>query len=206
MNKHHNCKGGHGQGHHCHREDHHRRGPSSFHMHDPAVVFRMLDLKKGDVFLDLGCGAGDYSLRAAEIVGESGSIYALDLWPDMLDKICEEGAVRGLKNIHPVVSDIRREIDIPDSCIDVCLVATVLHTLNDAPEKTKLYAEIKRVLKPGGKLAIIECKKDDSPFGPPIHMRISPKELEKELEVPGFLKTHHVDLGTNYMALFVLNK
>ena len=203
MNRDYNCRGG--QGHHCHRKDPHRRGPSSFHMHDPAMVFGMLALKKGDAFLDLGCGAGDYSLRAAEIVGDSGSIYALDLWPDMLNKICEEGAARGLKNIHPVVSDIRRGVDMPERCIDVCLVATVLHTLNDASEKTKLFTEIKRVLKPGGKLAIIECKKGNR-FGPPMHMRISPEELEKALEAPGFIKTRHVDLGTNYMALFTLNQ
>lgn len=204
MNSDRHCRNGHKQGHNC-RKNHSRQGPSSFDMHDSAMVFGMLALKKGDAFLDLGCGAGDYSLRAAEIVGDSGHIYALDLWPDMLNKICEEGAVRGLKNIHPVVSDIRQQIDIPDNCIDVCLVATVLHTLNDSSEKTKLFAEIKRSLKPGGKLAVIECKKDNR-FGPPMHMRISPEELEKELEPPGFLKTHHVDLVTNYMALFILDQ
>ena len=193
------------QKHNC-QNTHYGHGPSSFQMHDPEVVFKILDLKERYSFLDLGCGAGDYSIRAAEIVGRTGNVYAVDLWQEMLNNLCDKAIAIGLKNIHPVVSDIRQVIDISDDCIDVCLVATVLHTINSASEKTKLYTEIKRVLKPDGKLGIIECKKENTSFGPPLQMRISPDELEKDLKTLGFLKNHYVDLGTNYLMLFTLNK
>jgi len=205
MNNNNICRQGHRQGTNC-GENRSRRGPSSFSMHDSGLVFEKLALNKGDILLDLGCGAGDYSICAAKIVGESGIIYALDIWPEMPEKVCEEAATQGLKNIYPVVSDIRKRIDIPDNSIDVCLVATVLHTLDNLSEKDKLFAEIKRVLKPDGKLSVIECKKEVSKFGPPMHMRISPEELEEGLLEHAFTKADYVDLGINYMELFVLKK
>jgi ubiquinone/menaquinone biosynthesis C-methylase UbiE len=173
-------------------------------MHDSGLVFEKLALNKGDTLLDLGCGGGDYSTCAGNIVGHSGTVYALDIRPDLLDKVCEKAAAEGLGNIHPVVSDIRQQIDIPDKCIDVCLISTVLHIMDSTFEKAKLFTEIKRVLKPNGRLSVIECKKICSQFGPPMHKRISPQELEKELKDFRFIQTDYVDLGTNYMSLFVL--
>lgn len=199
------CRHEHRQGRNC-RGNHFRRGPSSFDMHDSELVFQKLALKEGDTFLDLGCGAGDYSIYAAKTVGESGNIYAVDLWRDMLDKVCEEAAAHGIHNIHPVVSDIREQIDLPDQSIDICLIATVLHTMDFSLAKTKLFAELKRVIKPFGKLAVIECKKENSPYGPPLHMRISPEELKKGLDEYGFKTIEDTDLGRNYMVIFALKQ
>ena len=199
------CRNEHRHGHNC-RENRVRRGPSSIHLLDPDLVFEKLALKEGDAFLDLGCGAGDYSLQAATKVGKSGTIYALDLWPEMLNKLCEEAMEQGIHNIHPVISDIRKKIDISDRSMDVCLIATVLHMMDIQAEADRLFSEIKRVLKPGAKLAVIECKKEKSSFGPPLHARISPEELENCLKKIGFIKMEYIDLGANYMETFVLSQ
>jgi hypothetical protein len=60
-------------------------------------------------------------------------------------------------------------------------------------------------LKPGGKFAVIECKKANSSFGPHVHARISSEELEKSLGEYGFSKTDYIDLNlkSNYMMMFV---
>jgi len=205
MNNEGNCRNKHKKGHNC-RENGLRRGPSSFHMQDTGLVFGKLALIQGDTFLDLGCGAGDYSIHAARIVGESGSIFAVDIWPEMLDKICEDAKALGIHNIHPVVSDIRKKIEVSDASMDVCLISTVLHMMDFLTETDKLLAEIKRILKFGGKLAVIECKKENSKFGPPIHARISPEELEMSFGKFGFLKTDYIDLGANYMMILVLSQ
>lgn len=186
-----------------HRQMEHQRGPSSFAMHDPELVFGALKLKAGDVFLDLGCGSGDYALYASKLVGDSGIVYALDVWEEVIAGLNEEADAQGLKNIKTVVSNITRQLPLEDHSIDVCLIATVLHTM-DAVENRGLFWEIRRVLKPNGRMAIIECKKKDLPFGPPLAMRLSPEELEELIAPSGFEKVDFVDLGYNYLIQFDL--
>lgn len=180
----------------------HRRGPSSFSLHDPVLVFGELKLKEGDSFLDLGCGVGDYSLQAAKIIGVSGVVYALDIQENLLDGLAEEAASQGLNNIRTRVSNIDSPLAIGDGCIDVAFIATVLHLFNLNEDGKILFNEIRRVLKPEGRLAIIECKKEDLPFGPPMHLRHSPEELEAAVTPYGFERLSYVDLGCNYMIQF----
>ncbi len=181
---------------------HGNRGPSSFYKLDSSLVFEKMNLEKGDIFVDLGCGAGDYSLRAAEIIGLQGKVYAVDVWTKMLDGINEEALRLHLTNIETVESDICLTVTIGDNCADQCLLATVMHANKMSEECKNLYPEIVRILKAGGQLSVIECKKEEMPFGPPLGMRISPEELEEALAGYGFLKQEYVDLGYYYMMLF----
>ena len=179
-----------------------RPGPSSFWMHDPEVVFNALGLREGDVFLDLGCGPGDYSLLAADHVGVSGSVYALDISQRMLGALRTEAVTRGIPNIMAVVGDITRALPVPDSRADACLIATVLHIPGVARNRAALLREVHRVLKPSGQLGIMECKKADMPMGPPLHMRLSPGEIERCVKPHGFKMVKAVDLGCFYFSLF----
>jgi ubiquinone/menaquinone biosynthesis C-methylase UbiE len=173
-------------------------------MHDPELVFNLLDLKKGDVFLDLGCGPGDYAIEASRIVGNSGAVYALDKWQYLVVRLRERADSHGLKNIRAVVSDVTAPLPVTDDCVDVCLMATVLHIPAVAKRMGAVFSEVRRVLKPGGRFAIIECKKEDMPFGPPKNMRLSPEELESAISECGFEKVSLVDLGYNYMIQFCI--
>jgi ubiquinone/menaquinone biosynthesis C-methylase UbiE len=159
----------------------------------------------GDTFLDLGCGAGDYCFHAAKSVGEAGTVYAVDLYQSIVDDVSRNAREQGIPNIYPVVSDISKHIDVADDMIDTCLVATVLHTIRISAKKTNLFSEIHRVLKPGGKLAIIECKGNEGPSGPPPTSRILPEELEKDCARYGFVRTGYVDLGPTYMMVFAVD-
>jgi ubiquinone/menaquinone biosynthesis C-methylase UbiE len=181
------------------------RGHSSFWMHDPEVVFGKIGLKGGDSFLDLGCGVGDYAVYAAKIVGDSGAVYALDRREEMIGNLIEETDAQGLENIIGIVADITAPLPLADHCIDVCFVSTVLHTLEVNVAMKPLLGEIRRVLKPTGCLTIIECKKENVPFGPPEHMRLSPEEVEGLATRYGFEKTGFTDLGYNYMFQFKLS-
>ena len=179
-----------------------RRGRSSYCMHDPKLVFSELKLREGDYFLDMGCGLGDYTLHASKIVTDSGRVYALDISKTMIDLLVERINSQGVKNVEAMVVDITDLLPIEDNCSDVCLIATVLHTIDLAKNGKTLFSEIHRVLKPAGRLSIINCKKEDQPFGPPLHMRLSPKETEDSIKQHGFEKINLVDLGYNYMITF----
>lgn len=181
---------------------HHAMKPSSYWMHDPAVIFRELALKTGDVFLDLGCGTGDYSLRAAEEVGKSGIVYAADVRQELLDSLEGRALAACLGNIRVILADLRNPLPFSDKTVDVCFLATVLHVPDVWKVRNTIFPEIRRLMKPDGRLVIIECKKEEMPFGPPLSMRISPDELEDCISAYGFEKTGIVDLGYNYMITF----
>ncbi|TQD27651.1 class I SAM-dependent methyltransferase [Methanolobus vulcani] len=188
------------------RNSHHRGKESSFWMHDPELIFNELDLKKGEVFLDFGCGTGDYSIHAAEKIGETGLVYAIDIKKELIDNLVQRTEKAGLENLIAIVSDAREQLPFEDKSIDLCLISTVLHTMNLEDAGKTIFTEIGRVLKPGGRLIIIECKKEDSKFGPPLSMRISPDEMEEYVYASDFEKSNIVDLGYNYMIKFVSMK
>ncbi len=179
-----------------------RRGPSSFWMHDPEAVFDALALKPGDHFLDLGAGPGEYSIYAARRVGDSGVVHALEKWAYMIDGLKEEADDRGIGNIKPITADITEPLPISDHSVDVCLLSTVLHIFRLSDIEKKLFPEIRRILKPGGRVAVIECKREDQPCGPPKHMRLSPEMVEAAITKYGFTKLGFHDLGYNYMIQF----
>ena len=93
---------------------------------------------------------GDYAVRASKSVGDSGVVYALDRWAEIIDGLIKEVDSQGLKNIKAMVADITGILSIMDNCVDVCLIATVLHAVN-VPEKCELFNEVRRVLKSDGR-------------------------------------------------------
>lgn len=188
----------------CHPGSRHgpHRGRSSYWIHDPAIIFKELNLGNGDVFLDLGCGAGDYSVHAAKEVGKEGHVYATDIRDEFIDNLRDRAASLGLENLSATISDIHAPMPFEEGSIDVVFISTVLHTVDLVAAGRILFPEIRRILKPGGRLFVIECKKEEMPFGPPLHMRLSPGEIEEAASGYGFEKTGFVDLGYNYLIKF----
>ncbi|QOR35231.1 class I SAM-dependent methyltransferase [Clostridium sp. 'deep sea'] len=196
MNKYNECKQGHKLG-------RHRKGPSSFHMQDYQLVFNELKLEENEVFLDLGCGSGDYSFEASKRVGQKGIVYAIDGMTSIITKLKEQMQQSGINNIIAKVSDITSNIDLKDNSVDVCFICTVLHSLDIELVKERLFNEICRVLKPGARMFIVECKKERMGFGPPLHVRISADNLDKLVEKYNFEKVNYVDFGYNYMNQYI---
>jgi len=181
-----------------------KKGISSMHLHDPKMIFKELDLKPGQTFLDLGCGAGDYALAAAGLVGEKGEVYAWDKWPEVAEKVKQKADSLQLTNIKTAALDISGPLPLKDSCIDICFMSTVLHIFDLEKTGPALFKEISRILKPEGVLAVIEIKKEETPFGPPMPMRISPEELEQVLLPFCFKKLTCLDMEYTYLARFAL--
>jgi len=193
----------HDEHHHDHGGgDRQKQGVSSFDMQDSNLVFDKLNLNEGDFILDLGCGAGDYAIQAAKIVGITGRVYALDRWKEVIDAMSEKANAQGLRNIRALESDIISLLPIKDKVIDVCLIAQVLHGFNLSKDTKNLFKEISRVLKPHGRLAILEFTKKDVGFGPPMHIRLSPEEIESTMVQYGYKKITLADYECSYLILF----
>jgi ubiquinone/menaquinone biosynthesis C-methylase UbiE len=153
--------------------------------------------------LDLACGRGAYCLKASEIVDSAGTVYAVDLWQEGIEQLRARAVAENALNIKAFVSDAGRNIPLDDQVVDVCLIATVLHDFVENHIAKAVLQEVVRVLKTGGRLAIVEFKKVDEPPGPPLHIRLSPAEVGEMLVPFGFCEVRRVDVGPhNYLMLF----
>jgi len=112
-------------------------------------VLKEVGIKPGFAMLDYGCGPGGYITAAAELVGKSGKIYALDIHPLAIQMVQSIASKKQLTNVETICSDCKT--GLPDSSIDVVLLYDTLHTLSDSSE---VLAELHRVLKPNGILSL----------------------------------------------------
>ena len=176
-------------------------GHSSFDRIDIARLFIDLGLGRGRSFLDIACGRGPYVLAAAEVVGPEGRLYAVDLWKEGISALKREARARGLKNVAAEVADAGRAIPFPDASADAALLAIVLHDLVEEGKEAKALRETARVLKPGGRLAVVEFKKVESDTGPPKQVRLDPPAVQDMVAAFGFRKLRFRDLGPDLYCL-----
>jgi arsenite methyltransferase len=107
-------------------------------------------IRDGDVILDIGSGSGTDTLIASTLTGQDGKVYGLDMTEAMLEKLGRNIAAMGARNVVPLRGNAE-EIPLPDASVDV---VTSNGVLNLVPDKPRAFAEIARVLKPGGRLQI----------------------------------------------------
>jgi ubiquinone/menaquinone biosynthesis C-methylase UbiE len=180
-------------------------GKSSFDLIDFSAFLSAVDLQGEIVFLDVACGIGNYAIEIARQIGGKGTVHALDLWEEGIAKLRLKAGSLGLENIEATVCDVSKKIPLGDHSVDICMMATVLHDLIEDGTHHGTLTEILRVLKPAGRLAVVEFKKIPGPPGPPEKVRLSPEELLQVLEPLGFQCCGTVDLGTaTYLSLFKL--
>jgi len=178
-------------------------GKNSFGLIDTAKFFQELGLKIGTTFLDVACGWGAYSLAASDIVGIDGQVYAVDLWEEGISSLRKEADSKGIQNLATFVSDVAQNIPVEDDCVDVCLMATVLHDLVADKVEQQVMKEILRVMKSESTLAIVEFYKKEGPPGPPKRVRLSPEEVVKILAAYGFKQNRYTEIGPdNYLQIY----
>ncbi len=96
-------------------------------------------LDEGKKVLDFGCGSGKYTISAAELVGESGTVYALDIDENVLDEVEKKAASKGLRNIERIDVSCERDINLEDMELDIVLLIDVLHDIENREELFKKF-------------------------------------------------------------------
>jgi ubiquinone/menaquinone biosynthesis C-methylase UbiE len=111
-------------------------------------ILKEVGIKPGFQVLDYGCGPGSYIIPLAELVGESGKVYALDIHPLAIRKVQDIASKKQLANVETILSDC--QTGLPDNSLDVVLLYDTFHHLSDPDGVLK---ELHRVLKPDGILS-----------------------------------------------------
>jgi len=118
---------------------------------------RAAGLRPGEVVIDLGCGGGIDTILAAYAVGPAGKAIGLDLLPEMLEVASRHAAEAGVANVEWLQGEMEA-IPLPDESVDVVVSNGAI---NLSPRKSRVFAEIYRILRPGGRFAAADNFIDD---------------------------------------------
>lgn len=148
----------------------------------PDRVVRELEIKPGSTVADLGAGVGYFTWRLAGAVGDTGKVIAVDIQPGMLERLKQNLAERDIHNVETVLG-AEDDPHLPAGQIDLVLLVDVYHELQQ-PELTMEH--VRQSLKPGGRVVLIEYRKEDPSI--PIHPlhKMSVREVRDEVEPMGF--------------------
>jgi ubiquinone/menaquinone biosynthesis C-methylase UbiE len=147
----------------------------------PAKLLRSVGLRAGETLADIGCGPGFFTLPAAEIVGMRGLVYAADIQGDMLSAVKTRAAEAKLTNVQ-VIKSSDTQVPIPPESVDIALLAFTLHEID---QRARFLHRVSRLLKPAGKLVIIEWETQSDAPGPPASARIAADDVIKDAEAAG---------------------
>jgi len=122
-----------------------------------SLLLSELQLKPGMNVADIGAGTGYYSRRISPLVGPTGTVYAVDVQPEMVKMLDAVSRRPGLGNIKPVLG-ANDNVRLPDDSVDIAIMVDVYHELEFPHE---VLTSIVRALKPGGRLTFVEYRAED---------------------------------------------
>lgn len=143
-------------------------------------VLNNVDLKQSDVFVEIGAGTAFFSIAFLQQAQPS-SLFACDISTTMLDWI-KENVIPEYPSIHPI-QNLENCVPLDNEIADLVFMIHLHHEL-ESPDN--ILAESFRILRPGGKVLVIDWKKQDMPEGPPTHIRCIPEDIQIQMENSGF--------------------
>lgn len=147
----------------------------------PDRVIAALALKPGDRVADVGAGTGYFSVRLAKSTAKP-SVFAVDLEPAMVGYLTKRAAAEGLASMRAVQASAASP-NLPEP-VDVVLVVDTFHHIGN---RAAYFGGVRQRLRPGGRVAIIDFRKDAPGEGPPAHFRFTPDQITAEMAEAGYV-------------------
>ncbi|MEK7156799.1 MAG: methyltransferase domain-containing protein [Patescibacteria group bacterium] len=159
-----------------------------------------LGIEPGMSVADFGSGSGIYVLHIAEALENSGRVYAIDVQRDLLRRVKNEANRRGFKNVDIIWTDLEHpgSSKLADKTLDLVLISNLLFQIEN---KAAVLTEAGRVLKPAGRLAIIDWAESFGGLGP-LKNDVVPEEKARELaKQSGFELQREFPAGAHHYGL-----
>lgn len=162
----------------------------------PEETLKALGLTPEDSMADIGCGIGYFTLAAARMLRLDAPLYALDISDTMLEALEERRRRLGVRDIQGMRTD-GRTLPLEEEAVTFALMVNVLHEVEDP---IGFLREVERILKPGGKLALVEWRKAPMEEGPPLAHRVGEEEIAAWMRGRRFLLRHRTSFSQRYDA------
>ena len=170
---------------------------------DPERSIEQFGLGKGNYVADFGAGYGHFSFAAAEAVGETGRVYAIDVQKDLLTRLKNEARnVRHLSNIDIIWADLDHlgGTKLRENSIDAVILANILFQL---PQKDDTCMEIKRILKRTGRILVIDWSNSIGGIGLKSSDVFTRDQAVKLFYSHGFVEDREIDAGTGHYGIIL---
>ncbi len=166
----------------------------------PHEVLEALAVKEGERIADIGAGSGYFALRFARHVGPAGRVLAVDISPDMVLHLNERLRDAAVDNVRTVLARPEDPL-LADGSVDRIFICDTWHHIPGHPA----YLErLRKALRPGGQVVIIDFQKKESPVGAPMEMRVAREDVLKEFQQAGFrLAKEETFLPYQYFLVFM---
>jgi ubiquinone/menaquinone biosynthesis C-methylase UbiE len=167
----------------------------------PEKALDAIGIQKGSTVADIGAGSGYMTVRLAARVGPGGTVYANDLQAPMLNRLQQRLAREHVTNVTLVQGDVD-DPRLPPAAIEMALLVDVYHELS-APQV--MLRRIRDALQPGGRLVLLEYRKEDPAIPIKPEHKMSVAEAKLEVEAEGFTLTR-VDEGLPRQHILIFTK
>lgn len=166
----------------------------------PDIVVTHFHLREGDRVADFGAGAGYFSRVLSRAVGKNGKVYACEIQRGLVEKIGNLKREEMLSNLEPLWTDLEAPngTKLPDATLDA---GVIVNTLFQIENKEAALKEIARVLRPGGKLFVIDWTDSFGGMGPTNDTVLTKEAAQTLLGEIGFEKEREFDAGEHHYGL-----
>ncbi len=148
----------------------------------PDIALNVLKIPKGASVADIGAGSGYITVRLAARVGPTGRVYANDVQPQMLNILARRLDMSKITNVTLIEGTID-DPKLPPASVDLALMVDVYHELS---QPQAILRHLRESLKPGGRLVLLEYRKEDPTVPIKPEHKMSVAEAKMEVEAEGF--------------------
>jgi len=169
---------------------------------DPQKVIEQCGIQAGMEIADLGVGSGFYAVAAAMALISTGRVYAVDVQKDLLTKLKNSVVAHGIYNLETIWGDIEKPsgTHLREGSIDFAILANILFQLED---KQGAINEVKRILKPGGRVLVVDWSESLGNIGPHPKKVVTQTATQDLFEKNGFHVDKEVSAGSHHYGMIM---